>query len=112
MEARQHALTPSFLPINVLVNLIAVNQIDPYNPDSSDGDSEFPSQSPIPSPPPSTIPIMRRKGDFPTLFRHALDTLSCPAMSTGCERAFSSVKKLITSERNHLGEDIIRPANA
>src|SRR5271156_1951044 len=79
MEARQHALTPSFLPVNVLVNPIAVNQIDPYDPDSSDGDSEFPSQSPIPSPPPSTIPTMRCKDDFPTLFQHALDTLSLPS---------------------------------
>jgi hypothetical protein len=54
------------------------------------------------------ISSMRRKDDFPTLFQHALDTLSCPEMSTGCEQAFSSVKKLITSERNHLGEDIIK----
>ena len=45
--------------------------------------------------------------DFPTLFQHALDIISCPAMSTRRERVFGSVKKLITSERNHLGEDII-----
>ena len=41
--ARQRALIPSFLPINVLVNLIAVNQMDPYDSNSSDGGSEFPS---------------------------------------------------------------------
>jgi hypothetical protein len=39
---------PSFLPVNVLVNLIAVNQMDPYDSDSSDGGPEFPSQSTIP----------------------------------------------------------------
>jgi hypothetical protein len=50
---------------------------------------------------------MPGKDDFPTLFQYALDTLSCPAMSTECERVFSSAKKLITPERNHLGEDII-----
>jgi serine/threonine protein kinase len=40
-------------------------------------------------------------------FQYALDTLSCPAMSTECERVFSSAKKPITPERNQLGEDII-----
>jgi hypothetical protein len=80
------------LPVNVLVNLIAVNQMDPYDSDSSDGGPEFPSQSTIPE----SLP-----------FQYALDTLSCPAMSTECERVFSSAKKLITLERNQLGEDII-----
>jgi|1186.fasta_scaffold30977_2 hypothetical protein len=50
---------------------------------------------------------MSGKDDFPTLFQYALDTLSCPAMSAECERVFSSAKKLITPERNQLGEDII-----
>jgi hypothetical protein len=50
---------------------------------------------------------MSGKDDFPTLFQYALNTLSCPAMSTECERVFSSIKKLITPERNHLGGDII-----
>ena len=44
---------------------------------------------------------------FPTLYRYALDTWSCLAMSTECERIFSSAKKLITPERNALSEDII-----
>ena len=44
---------------------------------------------------------------FPTLYRHALDTLSCPAMSTECERVFSSAKKLLIPEINALSEDII-----
>jgi hypothetical protein len=48
---RQPALIPSFLPVNVLVNLIAVNQMDTYGSDSSDGGSEFPSQLTIPEPP-------------------------------------------------------------
>jgi hypothetical protein len=30
-------LIPSFLPVNMLVNLIAVNKMDPYDSDSSDG---------------------------------------------------------------------------
>jgi len=50
---------------------------------------------------------MSGKDDFPTLFQYALDTLSCPAMSTECERVFSSAKKLITPERNRLTEEII-----
>jgi hypothetical protein len=45
--------------------------------------------------------------DFPTLHLYALDTLSCPAMSTECERAFSSAKKLLVPERNALSMDII-----
>src|SRR3954451_4045215 len=45
--------------------------------------------------------------DFPTLFKYALDTISCPIMSTECELPFSSAKKLITPERNQLAEDII-----
>ena len=53
---RQRALIPSFLPVNVLVNLIAVNQMDPYDSDSSDGGPEFPSQSTIPEPPPFNDP--------------------------------------------------------
>ena len=50
---------------------------------------------------------MSGKDDFSTLFQHALDILSCPVMSTECERAFSSINKLITPERNQLKEDII-----
>jgi hAT family C-terminal dimerisation region len=45
--------------------------------------------------------------DFPTLFSGRPYTLCCPAMSTECERVFSSTKKLITSERNALAKDII-----
>jgi hypothetical protein len=36
----------------MLVNLIAVNQMDPYDSGSSDRGSEFPSQSTIPELPP------------------------------------------------------------
>src|SRR5580658_9433139 len=42
---RRRAFVPSLLPVNVLVNLTAVNQMDPYDSDSSDGGPEFPSQS-------------------------------------------------------------------
>jgi hypothetical protein len=40
----------------VLVKVIAVNQMDPYDSDSSDGGPEFPSQSTIPEPPPFNDP--------------------------------------------------------
>jgi hypothetical protein len=41
-----------------------------------------------------------------SIHQWALDTLSCPATSCECERAFSSAKKLITPERVNLGDDI------
>jgi hypothetical protein len=44
---------------------------------------------------------------FPTLYQMALDTLSIPAMSTECERVFSSTKKLLAPMRNGFKEDII-----
>ena len=44
----QYSLILSFLPVNILVNLIAVNKMDPYNSDSSNGGPEFPLQSIIP----------------------------------------------------------------
>ena len=50
---------------------------------------------------------MAGKDDFPILFQFAFDTLSCPVMSVEYKRVFSSAKKLITPERNHLGEDIV-----
>ena len=50
---------------------------------------------------------MSGKDDFSTLFQFAFDILFCSAMSVECERVFSSAKKLITPERNHLGEDIV-----
>ena len=40
----------------MLVKVIAVNQMDPYDSDSSDGGPEFPSQSTIPEPPPFNDP--------------------------------------------------------
>jgi hypothetical protein len=47
------------------------------------------------------------KGDFPTLFKYVLNTLSRLEILTERERVFSSTKKLITPERNQLEEDII-----
>jgi hypothetical protein len=37
----------------------------------------------------------------------ALDLLSIPAMSAEVERVFSSVKRLLTSDRNRMNEDSI-----
>jgi hypothetical protein len=45
--------------------------------------------------------------DFPMLHQIALDILSIPAISTECERVFSSAKKLINPMRCSLKEDII-----
>src|SRR3954452_9069082 len=44
---------------------------------------------------------------FPTLQRWTFDVFACPATSCECERAFSRAKKLITPERNLLGDNII-----
>jgi hypothetical protein len=49
----QRALIPSFSPVNVLVNLIAVNQMDPYDSGRSGG---VPSSLRSPQPPnPSSL---------------------------------------------------------
>jgi hypothetical protein len=37
---------------------------------------------------------------LPSIRQWALDTLSCPATSYKCERAFSNAKGLITPEKN------------
>ena len=44
-KALEYLALSKGIPVNVLVNLTAVNQMDPYDPDSSDGGSEFPLQS-------------------------------------------------------------------
>lgn len=43
----------------------------------------------------------------PILQRRALDLLSIPAMSAEIERVFSSTKRLITADRNHLQPETI-----
>jgi len=63
--ARQRAFIPSFLPVNVLVNLIAVNQMDLFDYNSSNGGSEFPGMTrehPIGNVPTEapTIPLVNR----------------------------------------------------
>lgn len=45
-----------------------------------------------------------------TLCQYALDTLAMPATSTGCEKIFSSAKKLVSPERNRPGGDVIGPS--
>ena len=36
-----------------------------------------------------------------------MDVFSIPAMSSECERVFSQLRRLITFERTHLGDDMI-----
>jgi len=45
--------------------------------------------------------------DFPTLHQMALNTLSIPAMSTECERSFSSTKMLVSPHRCFIKEDLM-----
>jgi hypothetical protein len=97
--ASRRALILSFLPVNVLVSFIAVNQMDSYNSDSSDGGPGFPSQS-LPFNDPNYETYKRGQ-------QYALNTLSCPVMLIEYERVFSSAKKLIIPERSQLEEDII-----
>jgi hypothetical protein len=44
---------------------------------------------------------------LPSIRQWAFDTLACPATSCECERAFSSAKRLITPDRNSLGDELI-----
>jgi hypothetical protein len=44
---------------------------------------------------------------FPSIRQWAFGTLSCSATSCECERAFSSVKRLITPDWNALGDDLV-----
>ena len=50
---------------------------------------------------------IQQESMHPQLSRFAFDMLSIPAMSTECERVFSSAKLLISDTRNRLGDDII-----
>jgi hypothetical protein len=73
--------------------------MDPYNSDSSNGGPGFPSQS-LPFNDPNYETYKRGQ-------QYALNTLSCPVISTEYERVFSNAKKLTTPERNQIKEDII-----
>ncbi|RPA76538.1 hypothetical protein BJ508DRAFT_195605, partial [Ascobolus immersus RN42] len=42
------------------------------------------------------------------LAKMALNTLMTPAMSSEVERVFSSTRRLITDDRNRLGDDVIK----
>jgi hypothetical protein len=48
------------------------------------------------------------QGNFPTLFQDALDKLAIPAMSDECERVFGGAGKMVTLERNRLGDGMIK----
>ena len=41
------------------------------------------------------------------IHQYAFDTLSCPAMSTECERVFSGAKRTISSDRNRRSEGVL-----
>ena len=45
--------------------------------------------------------------EYPTLFKIALDFLSIPCTLCDCERAFSTVGRTITNDRNQLGGETI-----
>src|SRR5271156_133603 len=47
------------------------------------------------------------KHQYPILFRMAMDLFSTPAMSTECEREFSSADDIITPDRNRLDDETI-----
>lgn len=51
----------------------------------------------------------RERGEhlYPTLAVMAYDLFAMPAMSSECERAFSSAKRLISEQRYNLKSDII-----
>jgi hAT family C-terminal dimerisation region len=44
---------------------------------------------------------------FPSIRQWAFDTLACLATSCKCERVFSSTKRLITPDRNSLGDELV-----
>lgn len=44
----------------------------------------------------------RRQKEYPRLSRMALDCLSAAAMSTECERLFSSAGEMVSAKRSHL----------
>ena len=47
------------------------------------------------------------KHKYPILFRMAMDIFSIPAMSSECEREFSSAGDVVTSDRNRLDDKTI-----
>ena len=59
--------------------------------------------------PQSHILVGQRILTFPSLHLYTFDTLAIPAMSAGYKRVISSIKKLITPERNRLIEEVIKP---
>lgn len=44
---------------------------------------------------------------YPILYRMAMDLFSIPAMSSECEREFSSADDVITDDRNRLADETI-----
>ena len=48
-----------------------------------------------------------KRGNYDTLNLHALDHLSCPAMTTQCKRVFSAARRTLTPERNALGLKVL-----
>ena len=50
---------------------------------------------------------MKPENPYPELRQQALDLLSIPVMSAEVERVFSSVKRLVTADRNRLQDTTI-----
>ena len=49
---------------------------------------------------------LERRADYPILSKIAINLFSIPAMSAEAERVFSSARRVIDDERNHLGDDV------
>jgi hypothetical protein len=86
--------------MNVLVNHIAVNQMDPYDSNSSGGGYEFPSQSTIPELPPFNGPNYE-------MYKHGQQFMI--AGQTANQRNGSEVSKIWqhSRERRRVGDDTI-----
>ena len=48
-----------------------------------------------------------RRAEYPVLSKIAMDIFSIPAMSAEPERIFSQLKRIVTADRNSLGDDVI-----
>ncbi|EKG08897.1 HAT domain-containing protein, partial [Macrophomina phaseolina MS6] len=50
---------------------------------------------------------LTKGGKWPILQRMAMNLFSIPAMSSECERVFSQTKRILTDDRNRMGNDTL-----